>query len=77
MHSNESMERPSERTVVWIVVLAAAIALAAAASLDAQEWTAPRGASRWAQPTGPTSAARTALRSSLPLALRGRPGETR
>ena len=37
------MRRPNERTVVWIVVLAAAIALAAAASLDAQERSAPRG----------------------------------
>lgn len=37
------MRWPNERTVVWIVVLAAAIALAAAASLDAQERRAPRG----------------------------------
>ena len=36
------MRRPNERTVVWIVVLAAAIALAAAASLDAQEHRASR-----------------------------------
>ena len=37
------MERPTGRYLVWVVVLAAAIALAAAASLDAQEHAAPRG----------------------------------
>ena len=37
------MKRANERYVVWIVVLAAAIALAAAATLDAQERRAPRG----------------------------------
>jgi hypothetical protein len=37
------MERPTGRYLVWLVVLAAAIALAAAASLGAQERSDPRG----------------------------------
>jgi hypothetical protein len=38
-----AMEKPTGRYLVWAVVIAAAIALAAAASLGAQERRAPRG----------------------------------